>query len=173
MANDANAPGWPDAIRADSGAAAPRAIGVAGAALVVLGFFLPWLHGTAEFAARDFSGFDLARLVRNFEIVASSSSEEGQFGLITVALYAMPALAINGAVLAFVPAIQRRAAAIALGIAAFHALVILTMFAALSAISWTNLQGVLGSPMNGFFVSVAGGATLCVSAALAFHRARI
>ena len=153
-------------------AAAPRAIAIAGAALVVLGFFQPWLHGTAEFAARDFSGFDLARVVRNLEIVASSSSEEDKFGLMAVALYAMPALAINGAVLALVPAIQRRAAAIALGVAAVYSLAILTMFAALSTISWTNLQGALGSPMNGFFVSATGGAMLCVSAALTVHRSR-
>ena len=52
-----------------AGAGASTGLAVSGAALVVLGFFLPWLDGTAEFAARDFSGFDLARLVRNFELV--------------------------------------------------------------------------------------------------------
>ena len=156
---------------ADSGAVAPRALAVAGATLVVLGFFLPWLHGTAEFAARDFSGFDLARLVRNFKIVASSSSEAGQVGLTAVALYTMPALAINGAVLALVPAIRRKAAAIALGVGAVYPLVILTVVAALSATSWTDLEGILGAPMSGFFVSVAGGAALTASAVLTLRRA--
>lgn len=118
---------------------------VAGATMVVLGFFLPWLDGTAEFAARDFSGFDLARLVRNFEIVASSSTEANRIGLTAVALYAMPALAINGAVLALVPAIRREAAAIALGIGAVYALVILTGVTALSAVPWTDLEGVLSA----------------------------
>lgn len=145
---------------------------VAGATMVVLGFFLPWLDGTAEFAARDFSGFDLARLVRNFEIVASSPSEAGRDKLTAVVLYAMPALAINGAALAFVPAVRRNAVAIALGIGAVYALVILTAVAALSAISWTDLEGVLGAPMSGFFVSAAGGAALAASALLTFRRAR-
>ena len=66
-----------------------------GAALIVWGFFLPWLDGTAEFAARDFSGFDLARLVRNFEIAASSEREEGGLRLTAVVLYLVPALAVN------------------------------------------------------------------------------
>jgi hypothetical protein len=110
--------------------------------------------------------------VRNFEIAASSPSETGRDRLTAIALYAMPALAVNGALLALMPTIQRRAAAIALATAAVYSLVILTVVAVLSAVSWTDLQGVLGSPMPGFFVSLAGSAMLGVSAALTFRRAR-
>ena len=145
---------------------------VAGATMAVLGFFLPWLDGTAEFAARDFSGFDLARLVRNFEIVASSPSEAGRDKLTAVVLYAMPALAINGTVLVLVPAVRRKVAAIALGVGAVYALIILAAVAVLSAVSWTALESVLGAPRSGFFVSLAGAATLAVSSPLTFARAR-
>ena len=109
--------------------------------------------------------------MRNFEIVASSPSEAGRDKLTAAVLYAMPALAINGAVLALVPAIRRKAAAIALGVGAVYPLVILTVVAALSATSWTDLEGILGAPMSGFFVSVAGGAALTASAVLTLRRA--
>lgn len=153
-------------------AAAPRALAVAGGALVVLGFFLPWLHGTAEFGARDFSGFDLARLVRNFEIVASSTSESGRAGATAFALYALPALAVNAAVLALAPALHRKAAAIALAVAAAYGFAVLLAAATLSAVSFTELDRVLGAPMTGFFVSAAGIAALAASAALMFRGAK-
>lgn len=152
---------------------APRVLAAAGAALVAVGFFLPWVEGAAEFGARDFSGFDLARLVRNFEIAASSPSEAGRDRLTALVLYAMPALAINGAALALLPVIRREAAAIALCIAAAYALIILSSVAALSAISRTELEPVLGDPMSGFFVSLAGAAALAVSAVLSFTRDRL
>lgn len=151
---------------------APRALAVAGAVLVVSGFFLPWLNGAAEFAARDFSGFDLARLVRNFEIVASSSPEAGRLGLIAAVLYTVPALAVNGAILSLAPAIHRKAGAIALAVAAVYALVVLTLTAAMTVIPGTDLEGVLGAPMKGFFVSIAGGAALAAAAALTLRRGR-
>lgn len=110
--------------------------------------------------------------MRNFEIAASSPSETGRDRLTAIALYAMPALAVNGALLALMPAIHRRAAAIALATAAIYTLAILTMVAVLSAVAWTDLQGVLGPPMPGFVVSLAGSALLCASAALTLHRAR-
>ena len=65
----------------------------------IIGFFLPWLEGTAEFAARDFSGFDLARLIRNFEITAESQSEAGQIRTTALLVYLMPALVVNSAAL--------------------------------------------------------------------------
>lgn len=145
---------------------APRVLAAAGAALVAVGFFLPWVEGAAEFGARDFSGFDLARLVRNFEIVASSSAEAGRDRLTAVVLYAMPALAVNGAVLGFVPAVRREAAAIAMGCAAAYAFAILSVVAALSVMSLAELERVLGSPMIGFFVSLTGAGALAASSAL-------
>jgi hypothetical protein len=144
---------------------------VAGATMVVLGFFLPWLDGTAEFAARDFSGFDLARLVRNFEIVASPPRRQARQADRSCPLRYASA-GHHGVVLALVPTVRRKAAAIALGSGAVYALVILTTVAALSAISWTDLEGVLGAPMSGFFVSVAGGVALAASALLTLARAQ-
>ncbi len=145
-------------------------LAAAGATLVVIGFFLPWVHGTAEFGARDFSGFDLARLVRNFEIVASSPTESGRDKITALILYAMPALAVNGVALALLPVIRRKAAAVALGVAAVYALFVLAAVAALSVISWTELERVLGAPMSGFFVSLAGAAALVLAAALTAAR---
>lgn len=138
--------------------------------LILFGFFLPWVDGTSDFAARDFSGFDLARLVRNFEIVASSPSESGRDRLTAIALYAMPALAVNGAILTLVPVVQRRAAAAALGVAAGYAGAVLTAVAALTAASWTDLYRVLGAPQAGFFVSAAGTVAVAVSAVLTWPR---
>lgn len=92
--------------------------------------------------------------------------------LTAVCLYVMPALAVNAAVLALLPTIRREAAAIALGVGAAYALMILSSAAALSAVSWTDLERVLGAPMSGFFVSLAGAAALGASATLTFARAR-
>jgi hypothetical protein len=143
---------------------------VAGAGMVLLGFFLPWVEGTSEFAARDFSGFDLARLVRNFEVVASSPSEAGRDRLTAMALYLAPALAVNGALLALVQAIRREAAAAASGAGAAYALAVLSAVAALSAVPGTDLRGVLGAPMPGFYVSAAGAVALAASAVLTWRR---
>jgi hypothetical protein len=145
------------------------ALAVAGAALVVVGFFLPWVEGAAEFGARDFSGFDLARLVRNFEVVASSSAEAGRDRATALILYAMPALAVNGAVLALLPVVRREAVAVATGVAAAYAVVILAVVAVLSSTSWTELERVLGPPMSGFFASLVGSVLLGASSALTFR----
>ena len=123
--------------------------------MVLAGFFLPWLNGSSQFASREFSGFDLARLVRNFEIVASSSSEAGPLRLTAAALYAVPALAVNGAVLAQVQRL-RRAGGVALCVAGSYGLVMLLAVALLSNFTWTQLDRVLGGPMSGYFVSLFG-----------------
>ena len=127
--------------------------------LVVAGFFLPWIHGSAEFASRDFTGFDLARLVRNFEIVAASSREAGGFRLTAAVIYLMPALAVNGATLAWLAAAPRISTA-ALLFAAVYAAVVLFGVAFLSIASWTELQRVLGGLMPGFGCSLAGSLAL-------------
>jgi hypothetical protein len=139
-----------------------RVLAPVGAALVLGGFFLDWFAGSAEFASRDFSGADLARLIRNFEVVASSSVESGQLRISAVVLYLVPALAINGAVLAqFAGA--RWARAVALCAAAAYGFAVLLAAALLAAVSWTDLQGVLGEPMPGFFVSLLGVALLAAA----------
>lgn len=127
--------------------------------LVVAGFFLPWIHGSAEFASRDFTGFDLARLVRNFEIVASSSQEAGEFRATAVVIYLVPALAVNGAALAWLAA-SRRVGAAALLTTAGYTMFLLVGLALLSVASWTELQRVLGGLMAGFAFSLAGSLAL-------------
>jgi hypothetical protein len=135
---------------------------------VVAGFFLPWVHGSAEFASRDFTGFDLARLVRNFEIVASSSQEAGGFRLTAIVIYLAPALAVNGAALAWIAASPRISAA-ALLFAAVYAAVVLFGVAFLSIISWTELQRVLGGLMAGFGCTAAGAMALLGAGLMLAH----
>lgn len=132
---------------------------VIGAALVLLGFFLPWVHGSAEFAASDFSGLDLARLVRNFEIVASSSNEAGGLRATAIVLYAMPALAINAAVLAWWP-LERKIGGICVVAGALYASFILGVVALFSVAAWSELERVLGAPAYGYWFSAAGAASL-------------
>lgn len=71
---------------------------VAGAALVVAGFFLPWFEGDGVFALRTFSGFGLARdlhtLTTSMETVTGGSLTPLLFylapaGAVGVALYAV------------------------------------------------------------------------------------
>ena len=126
---------------------------MAGTALLVAGFFLPWMDGTADFSARDFSGFDLARLVRNFEI--ATDGDEGRLRVATVVLYAVPALAVNAAAFTVVPQL-RVCERVAVGLAVVYALVVLVGVAVLATIGWTDLEGVLGKVMVGWWVSVVG-----------------
>jgi hypothetical protein len=100
--------------------------------------------------------------VRNFEIVASSSQEAGKLRLTAIVIYLAPALAANGATLAWLAASPRTSAA-ALLVAAVYAAVVLFGVAFLSIVSWTELQRVLGGLMAGFGFSVAGALTLLVA----------
>ncbi len=141
-----------------------------GAALLLAGFFESWFEGTAEFAGRDFSGFDLARLVRNFEI-ASSAAEAGRLRIAAAVLYLLPALGVNAGVFAWFP-VSARTAALVVGGSALYAAFILLAVAFLSAASITDLAGVLGGPQRGFWLSASGAALLGMSAALTFLRQR-
>ncbi len=51
-----------------------RSAVIIAALTVVFAFFLPWMHGSNELDSRTFSGFDFARLIRNFEITAETPS---------------------------------------------------------------------------------------------------
>jgi len=135
----------------------------AGAALVVIGFFLPWLDGTAEFAARDFSGFDFARLIRNFEITAESQSEAGQIQATALLVYLMPALVVNSAVLRLVRRAARIPAAAVAGAsvaAGGYGLLVLSAFVFLSVVEVNDFAGVVGAPRYGFLLSALGCAVL-------------
>lgn len=97
--------------------------------------------------------------MRNFEIVASSSQEAGKFRATAVVIYLVPALAVNGAALAWIAA-SRRIGVAALLIAAAYAAIVLFGMVFLSIVSWTELQRVLGGLMAGFAFSLAGSLAL-------------
>jgi hypothetical protein len=141
-----------------------------GAALVMGGFFFDWFSGTAEFAARDFSGADLARLMRNFEIVASSSTESGQLRASAIVLYLGPALALNGAVLAWLP-VRGRFAAAAAFVGGSYAGSLLLGLVLLSAVSWTELERVLGGTLAGFWATAAGAVLLLQAGSMSWRSA--
>lgn len=137
---------------------------VAGAcSLIVLGFFLPWMEGSNELDNRDFSGFDFARLIRNFEITAGSQSEAGQIRATALLIYLMPALAVNSAVLRLVrratgiPAIAVAGASVAAG---GYGLVVLSALVFLSVVQVNEFAGVVGAPRYGFLISALGCAVL-------------
>jgi len=143
-----------------------RLLAMGGAALLLAGFFEPWFGGAAEFAARDFSGFDLARLVRNFEI-ASSPEDAGRLRIATAVLYLVPALGINAGVFVWFP-VSGRAVALVVGGSALYAALVLLGVAFLSAASVTDLADVLGGPQRGFWLSATGAGLLGLSALLTF-----
>ena len=65
------------------------------ACLVLVGFFTPWMNGSSVFDLRSFSGFDFARLVRNFEITANSAEASGQIRATAVAIMAFGAIGLS------------------------------------------------------------------------------
>lgn len=130
-----------------------------GAAFVVIGFFLPWLEGTAEFAARDFSGFDFARLIRNFEVTAGSGSESGQIRATALLLYLMPALAINSLAFNLLVrplALSPRVLSVAMVGAGGYGSVLLSALLFLSVVHVNDFAGVVGAPRYGFLISAMG-----------------
>lgn len=144
-----------------------RIASIAGAALVAAAFFLPWMGGQDVFELRTFSGFDLARLVRNFEITASSTQETGQIRLVAVALYLVPALAINGAVLHQVQAraVQFHSASIvALLAAATYGAFILAAVLFLAIVPVNDFEQYVGWPRVGSYLALVGLGTLAFAA---------
>lgn len=140
----------------------------AGAALIAGAFFLDWFAGSAEFGARDFSGADLARLIRNFDIVASSSSESGQLRAWAIVLYVAPALAINGAVMSWLP-VRVGVATVAALCAGVYTAGLLTLLFVLTVAPWTDLERVLGGTLTGFWATALG-AALLLCAGIAWSR---
>jgi hypothetical protein len=79
-------------------------------------------------------------------------------------LYLGPALAINAAIMAWLP-VQRTFSAIALASAAAYGAAVLAATVTLSLVSWTDLERVLGGTMSGLWLSIAGVLALGLSAA--------
>jgi hypothetical protein len=148
-------------------------IAIGAASAIVIGFFLPWVEGASLLDFRSFSGFDLARLVRNFEISVGPDSELNELRASAIALYIVPALAVNAAALELLrwrlpdAATLSRAASVACGAyAAFVLLVVLL----LSQVPVNNFEVVAGTPSWGFAMVAVGAALLVWTGAFARSR---
>ena len=125
----------------------------------MIGFFLPWVEGAGILDFRSFSGLDLARLARNFEITTSSDAGASQVRLTALCLYLVPALAVNAVVLAYVcraaPPVSQ-VARIAAAFAGGYAAVILALVIFLSQASVNDFERVAGTPSWGSLATAAG-----------------
>lgn len=140
-----------------------RPVTVFAAVAVVGAFFLPWMGGAQELRFHSFSGFDFARLVRNFEITAGSQSETGQIRATALLIYLMPALAANAAVLALLesPAcVSGRLASGAAALAGAYGMVVLGALLLLSIVEVNDFADVVGGPEFGFAISTVGSGML-------------
>ena len=135
-----------------------------GAALLVFGgFFLPWMDGSGPFGLRTFSGFDFARLVRNFEITADSASATAQVRVSAIAMYIIPAAAVNAAVLHVLSALAElrgRAIGSAMAAGGLYVVGMLTLVLFLSLVPLNDFESAVGPPSWGFGVTLGGGLLL-------------
>jgi hypothetical protein len=146
---------------------AARATSSAAAALICWAFFLPWMDGSGPFDLRSFSGFDFARLVRNFEITTDSQSSLSQVRASAIALYLVPALAVNAAALHACEGalrLPRSYAAWALAASAIYAGTLLLLILALSLVPLNDLASAVGAPRVGFLLTALGTACLALVA---------
>ncbi len=130
------------------------------AGLVLTGFFLPWIHGAGVFSLRSFSGFDLARLVRHYEIAVDSPTFPRAIAL---ALYFAPACALNAALVSVVAGrlgLSRRLRALTLmGSGGYACLIVGTVLvASLGAVG--QAQRALSQPEPGLALAAAGSLAL-------------
>lgn len=154
MALEEGSAGAPAEIARAPSMSVPLALVSSALAAVVLGsFFLPWMEGAGPFGERSFSGFDFARLVRNFELAADSATDSGQVRGTAVALYLIPAAAINGAflhVLASIARSDRAVAGWALVIGGAYALLLIGFLLAMSVVPFNDFAGAVGTPTWGY-----------------------
>jgi hypothetical protein len=132
---------------------------IVAAFFVVVAFFLPWMHGSNAFDSRTFSGFDFARLIRNFAITAGSPSTVGQVRATAIALYLVPALAVNAVVLDAVGVVNRgwkRPAGLALALSAGYTFAVLGVLLLLSFLPISGLADVVGWPTYGLALTAGG-----------------
>lgn len=130
-----------------------------GAALVFGGFFLPWMDGSGPFALRTFSGFDFARLVRNFEITSESTQATAEVRGAAIVMYLIPAAAVNAAVLNLstsLTGLPPRIVAWAVVACAAYILVVLSLLLVLSLFPLNDFESAVGLPTWGFGVTLGG-----------------
>lgn len=140
---------------------------IAGAVLITSGFFLPWMAGSGPFGERTFSGADFARLVRMFEITSDSETSLAQLRGTAIAMYLVPALALNAAVMhicAPFTGVGARFLRWCAGSAGGYALGVLLLLLFLSIVPINDFAGVVGLPRAGFALTAAGAAVLLAAA---------
>jgi hypothetical protein len=150
-----------------------HAVVILAASVVVFAFFLPWMHGSNEFDSRTFSGFDFARLIRNFEITAGSPSTMSQVRATAIALYLVPALAINAVVFDAVALASRawnRAAGLASALGAAYKFAVLGVLLLLSFLPISGLADVIGCPKYGLALTAGGALVLGIIGVLDLRR---
>ena len=121
------------------------------------------MEGSGQLDARSFSGFDFARLVRNFEITAESLSAEGQIRATAIAIYLVPALALNAAILLPVGAVRpdlKAVGSLAAIAAAGYSVVVLFTLLAFSLLPLNEFEEVVGLPAYGFLLTALAALTL-------------
>jgi hypothetical protein len=131
-------------------------------------FAAPWAVGQGPFALRDFTGADLARLVRNADVLLPSGAGGSLAAVLSGAMWAAPvllfvsALLLLGSPVTTSPRAAVRAAALSSAVAA--AVVAVTMLAiAAGTGEWRVLER---WPGVGAFVTLIG----CCSGAIAAWR---
>lgn len=141
-----------------------RSIAVMAAVAALTAFFLPWMNGDGTFALRTFSGFDFARLIRNFEITAASQQDVAQVRGTAVLFYLAPALLVNSAsVYALAPLIgaSQRLCGVALAAAGIYALALVALLLVMGALPLSPLAPHVAMPREGMLITVA--AATCVA----------
>jgi hydrogenase-4 membrane subunit HyfE len=144
-------------------AALVRSLTFAAAVIVTAAFFLPWMDGANELRFHSFSGFDFARLIRNFEITAQSPSETGQIRATALLIYLMPALVVNSCVMTLLQPALKVAAKLAGGAliaAGGYGLAVLGVLLFLSVVRVNDFADVVGGPDYGFAISAGASALL-------------
>jgi hypothetical protein len=117
------------------------------------------MHGSNAFDSRTFSGFDFARLIRNFEITAGSPSTMSQLRASAIALYLVPALAVNVVVFDAAALANRgwnRAAGLASALSAGYTFAVLGVLLLLSHLPISGLAEVVAWPEYGLALTAGG-----------------
>lgn len=151
-------------------------VSLAALTLVVGGFFLPWMDGSGPFGLRTFSGFDFARLVRNFEITTDSASGAAQVRVTAVALYLVPAAAVNAAVLhvlSGLAGLRGRIIGWTIAVGGAYVVAILAVVLLLSLVPLNDFKNAVGLPRWGFATSLAGGLLLAWAGRNELRRAAV
>lgn len=123
------------------------------------------MHGSDVLAYREFSGFDFARLIRNFEITDSSAPSLSPLQVTAIALYLGPGLAVNAAIMhqiARTGVVPRRVASLAMIFGGIYVLAVLALLLVLSLVSLNQFARVVGAPQYGFLLTLCGALLLLV-----------